>query len=376
MSRALKKTTGVIVREMHLQVDLRAYGYGRERLNLAPTPANIQYAARLRLEILAKIERGTFALADYFPESPRAAKDVQSLTFKQLAGEWLRVKRPEVQHSTFHHYEQTLSSYHFADLMDVRTVDLNYRALMNLLADFPKNGKTFNNVASVLRQVLEYGFKAKLLAEPLHDHVEMRRYQKPGPDPYTLQEAQAIIQAMPEGAPQNYYELAFFSGMRPSEQIALQWAKVDLKAGKMVVDAAITRGEEKGTKTGVTRTVELTGNALEALKRQRAISNQGAVYVFEAGNGKPLASTDAPLDAWWRPTVTSLDVRYRDARQTRHTFATMCLMAGITPGWVATQMGHSIEMFFRVYSRWIEGADYGAERRKLESFVSSQPPNR
>lgn len=372
MSRALKKTTGVIVREMHLQVDLRAYGYGRERLDLAPTPANIQYAARLRLEILAKIERGTFALTDYFPESPRATKDVQSLTFKQLAGEWLRVKRPEVQHSTFHHYEQTLSSYHFADLMDVRTVDLNYRALMNLLADFPKNGKTFNNVASVLRQVLEYGFKAKLLAEPLHDHVEMRRYQKPGPDPYTLQEAQAIIQAMPEGAPRNYYELAFFSGMRPSEQIALQWTKVDLKAGKMVVDAAITRGEEKGTKTGVTRTVELTGNALEALKRQRAISNQGAVYVFEAGDGKPRASTDAPLDAWWRPTVTALDVRYRDARQTRHTFATMCLMAGITPGWVATQMGHSIEMFFRVYSRWIEGADRGAEMRKLESYLSAK----
>lgn len=372
MSRALKKTTGVIVREMHLQVDLRAYGYGRERLDLAPTPANIQYAARLRLEILAKIERGTFALADYFPESPRAAKDVQSLTFKQLAGEWLRVKRPEVQHSTFHHYEQTLSSYHFADLMDVRTVDLNYRALMNLLADFPKNGKTFNNVASVLRQVLEYGFKAKLLAEPLHDHVEMRRYQKPGPDPYTLQEAQAIIQAMPEGAPRNYYELAFFSGMRPSEQIALQWAKVDLKAGKMVVDAAITRGEEKGTKTGITRTVELTGNALEALKRQRAISNQGAVYVFETGDGKPPASTDAPLDAWWRPTVASLNVRYRDARQTRHTFATMCLMAGITPGWVATQMGHSIEMFFRVYSRWIEGADNGVERKRLDAFISAE----
>lgn len=369
MSRALKKTTGVIVRESHLQVDLRAQGFGRERLALAPTPANIQYAARLRLEILAKIERGTFALADYFPDSPRATKDVQSLTFKQLAGEWLRVKRPEVQYSTFHHYNQTLGSYHFADLMDVRIADLSYRALMNLLAGFPKNGKTFNNVASVLRQVLEYGFKAKLLSEPLHDHVQMRRYQKPGPDPYTLQEAQTIIQAMPEGEARNYYELAFFSGMRPSEQIALQWAKVDLKAGKMVVDAAITRGEEKGTKTGVTRTVELTGNALEALKRQRSISKAGAIYVFESSDGQPLPSADAPLDAWWRPNVSALELRYRYARQTRHTFATMCLMAGITPGWVAMQLGHSIEMFFRVYSRWIEGADNGAERKKLDSFI-------
>lgn len=45
-------------------------------------------------------------------------------------------------------------------------------------------------------------------------------------------------------------------------------------------------------------------------------------------------------------------------------------MAGITPGWVAMQMGHSIEMFFRVYSRWIQGADQGAERRKLDAFIA------
>ena len=80
MPRAVAKTTGVIVRESHLQIDLRAQGFGRERLDLAPTPANIQYAARLRLEILAKIERGAFALADYFPDSPHAVKDAQAPT--------------------------------------------------------------------------------------------------------------------------------------------------------------------------------------------------------------------------------------------------------------------------------------------------------
>jgi len=34
-------------------------------------------------------------------------------------------------------------------------------------------------------------------------------------------------------------------------------------------------------------------------------------------------------------------------------------------------MGHSPEMFFRVYSRWIEGADKGAERRKLDAFLKT-----
>ena len=46
--------------------------------------------------------------------------------------------------------------------------------------------------------------------------------------------------------------------------------------------------------------------------------------------------------------------------------------AGLTPGWVAMQMGHSPEMFFRVYSRWIQGADQGAERRKLDAFLGDK----
>jgi len=43
-------------------------------------------------------------------------------------------------------------------------------------------------------------------------------------------------------------------------------------------------------------------------------------------------------------------------------------MAGITPAWDATQLGHALE-FFRVYSRWVVGADPGAENRKLDAHV-------
>ena len=64
MSRRQDNTAGVIVRDAHLQIDLRAQGFGRERLDLTPTPANINFAKRMRAEILGKIERGTFVLAE------------------------------------------------------------------------------------------------------------------------------------------------------------------------------------------------------------------------------------------------------------------------------------------------------------------------
>lgn len=366
---------GVIVRDKYLQIDLRAHGFGRERLELQPTPANVRHAERMRAEILGKIERGTFVLADYFPDSPRARADVPSMTVGQLFEEWLDVKKPELQHSTIHSYQQTIDSYHFDAVRKDLVGDFNFRALKRLLARLPANPKTFNNVASVLRQVLEYGYKAKILAEPLHESIEMRRRQKPEPDPFTLDEVEVLLGKMKAEAARNYFEFAFFSGLRPSELIALTWAKVDLRSGTVMVDSALTRGRVKGTKTSEVRKVELPSRARDALERQRKVSQLAGGRVFLTVAGGELENTDMPLDSWWKPAMKVSGIRHRDARQTRHTYATMMLMAGVTPAYAARQMGHGIEMFLRTYSKWIDGADKGAEQRKLDSFISASKPN-
>nr|WP_180318009.1 site-specific integrase [Delftia acidovorans] len=366
---------GVIVRDKYLQIDLRAHGFGRERLELQPTPANVRHAERMRAEILGKIERGTFVLADYFPDSPRARADVPSMTVGQLFGEWLDVKKPELQHSTIHSYQQTIDSYHFDAVRKDLVGDFNFRALKRLLARLPANPKTFNNVASVLRQVLEYGYKAKIMAEPLHESIEMRRRQKPEPDPFTLDEVEVLLGKMKAEAARNYFEFAFFSGLRPSELIALTWAKVDLRSGTVMVDSALTRGRVKGTKTSEVRKVELPSRARDALERQRKVSQLAGGRVFLTVAGGELENTDMPLDSWWKPAMKVSGIRHRDARQTRHTYATMMLMAGVTPAYAARQMGHGIEMFLRTYSKWIDGADKGAEQRKLDSFISASKPN-
>lgn len=288
---------GVIVRDKYLQIDLRAHGFGRERLELQPTPANIRHAERMRAEILGKIERGTFVLGDYFPDSPRARADVPSMTVGQLFGEWLDVKKPELQHSTIHSYQQTIDSYHFDGVRRDLVGNFTFRSLKRLLARLPANPKTFNNVASVLRQVLEYGYKAKILTEPLHESIEMRRRQKPEPDPFTLDEVEVLLGKMKAEAARNYFEFAFFSGLRPSELIALTWSKVDLRSGTVMVDSALTRGRVKGTKTSEVRKVELPGRARDALESQRKVSQLAGGRVFLTVAGGELENTDMPLDS-------------------------------------------------------------------------------
>jgi integrase len=293
------------------------------------------------------------------------------MTWLQLRQEWIKIKTPDIEHSTLHHYEQSLGSYHFTDWNPLRLAEIDYRRLKAKLAALPANAKTFNNIASVLSMVLEYGHRAKLLREPLHEAIVMRRLAKPKPDPFSLPELEVMLQKMRDPRGVTFYEFAFFSGLRPSELIALRWADLDLRAGTATVRRAITRSKEKGTKTGEERTVEFNARAKAAIERQRAVSQLASEFVFLGMDSQPYTTTDGPLEAWWKPAMKLSGLRERDARQTRHTYATLCLHAGSKPGWVASQLGHSVEMFYRVYSRWIPDADVGTERKKLDAFMAA-----
>lgn len=37
---------------------------------------------------------------------------------------------------------------------------------------------------------------------------------------------------------------------------------------------------------------------------------------------------------------------------TRHTYATMSLMAGMSPAFIANQLGHSVKMLLSTYAKW------------------------
>ena len=63
--------------------------------------------------------------------------------------------------------------------------------------------------------------------------------------------------------------------------------------------------------------------------------------------------------------------RWRNFYQTRHTYATLNLMAGANPMWVAEQLGHAtMQMVLTVYSKWIDGADKSQESGKIDTMFS------
>ncbi|MFT0533161.1 tyrosine-type recombinase/integrase [Castellaniella hirudinis] len=124
----------------------------------------------------------------------------------------------------------------------------------------------------------------------------------------------------------NYFEVAFFTGLRPSELIAIRWPAVDFRRETLKVAAARVRATDKDTKTHAIRYVDLQGPARAALQRQRdlAESKTGLVFLNPKTN-RNFADTAAPLDVWY-DALKAAGVRKHGARQTRHTYATPACM--------------------------------------------------
>jgi integrase len=94
---------------------------------------------------------------------------------------------------------------------------------------------------------------------------------------------------------------------------------------------------------------------LEALKAQKTHTLLKGVEVFQnPRSGERWTGDQAIRKTLWSPALKRAGIRYRNPYQTRHTYASMMLMAGEHVMWVAKQMGHTDWAFTaRTYSRWI-----------------------
>ncbi|MGO3125479.1 MAG: hypothetical protein ACTIKR_15760 [Advenella sp.] len=144
------------------------------------------------------------------------------------------------------------------------------------------------------------------------------------------------------------------------------------------VDAARVQARDKGTNTNKIRYVDLQTPAIKALERQRALTWSPNGYVFiNPRTGQRFADSSRPLQVWHK-ALRGVDFRARGAKQTRHTYATLCLHVGMNPAYVSRPMGHAnaqifAKMFFEVYSRWIDGDANTREKAKMDAYLKAIP---
>lgn len=370
---------GIEVRDTSIRIKFVLNGETiRERLTvngvpLAPTPANLKYATKVAADVRKKIAQDLFEFADFFPESPRA-KLAPASTFGKLAGQWLKSKG-QLEAATLDQYTNAIKIWEKIFGADTAMDKLTYQVLSSKIGGHPwASGKSANNYLIVLRGVFAFEYNGRRTADNPMVGITNLPVVKKLPDPLTGDERDAILASMTEKYDPRvaaYFAFAFYTGMRPEEMIALRWSDIDMNSNTARIQRVRTfRGTERdGSKTHAERDVDLVSRARDALKVMRPFTFlKPDAEVFESPTtGKAWYDERSQRDNFWTPTLKRLGIRHRRAYNTRHTYATSALMAGVNPAYIARQLGHAnTKMLFEKYARWIDGADKGQEKLNLE----------
>ena len=374
-----REGNGVEVRDKSIRVNFTLNGVRqRVTLDIPPTPANERYAEKLVTKVRTAINRGTFEWDVFFPDAPQAKAKNPANTFGEWCDLWLDTKG-RLATKTLNQYRNSLNVWKELLGADRQMDELQHATVAAVVGKTPwASAKLLNNYLITLRGVFALAGRSLKTENPMAG-IENSKHQKPPPDPLSFQEMEQVLAHMKKHCDPRmwaYFEVAFFTGMRPEELIALKWGDVDWKGQTIRVERARTAGEVKPLKTYNARDVDLVSRALAAIQSMKPWTFMGGpdAEIFQnIETSKPLHDERSQRDHFWTPTLRKLGIRHRRAYQTRHTYATNSLAAGINPTYIARQMGHkNAKMLFTVYAKWIDGADRGREKAKMEQMLGNE----
>lgn len=268
--------------------------------------------------------------------------------FAEAAQEWLNII--EVKRVTRMTYVGELNRYWLPRFGNWMCHEIKEKDVKIAIAELDIHWKAKKNCLTPLRGVLDY---AEVSPNPALA-VTVKRGQKKKIERYTPDERDLLLSRL-KGDCKVYFAIAFGTGMRPSEILALTWDRWD--GERFYVDRGIVRGRvEESTKTNQARYVyvptwvrPLVNSLTSRFKGSWLFINQRKSYF----------TAPETFNKRWKEAHDHLDrnqrIPYRHPYTCRHTRAAELLSSGSSRyAEMAAQLGHGLDMFLNIYSEFID----------------------
>jgi len=338
-----------------------------EGTDLADTPDNRKLAEAQAVLISREIKKGTFDYLKWFPNGNKAhlfrpqEQADKDLTVGEYFRLWIESKKPPtVRAGLERDYREHFNRYILPQFENVNLKDVSPRKLLDFRLHLTeKRGLKLKSA----RTIIDATFRAMmrdarkidgLISSDPFAALDWPRLPTTRPDPFSVEERNAVLQQFRAKTPFYYpfvYTL-FFTGMRPSEALALRWGDVDLKA----VFVSITKSRymgDNGTKTpGSDREIKLMSELVEILGDFKPLHVTESSYVFLNQEGALLNFHTWRGGVWYR-VLRSCDVRPRKPYSCRSTFISVGLSNGVNIKWLADYCGTWVAMIEKHYGKYI-----------------------
>ncbi|WP_066155529.1 tyrosine-type recombinase/integrase [Aliarcobacter cryaerophilus] len=192
--------------------------------------------------------------------------------------------------------------------------------------------------------------------------------------PFTLQEIDLIL-TYKENPYKQFLGVAFFTGARTGEILALEWKDIDFENKTITINKTRTLGITKIPKTKSSiRVIDMLPQCEFFLREQRKITGLSQ-NVFLRASGK-IFSHSGDLAKGWHKLLKSLNLEKRSIYQTRHTFASNMLSNKEEPLWVSQMLGHkNLNITLEKYTKYLKVEKTGRKTTFLDDEYFSFAQN-
>jgi len=340
-----------------------------EGTGLKDTAKNRKRVEARAVLITEEMENGAFDYLKRFPDGNRAElfKPKDESKPQTVGGYfivWIEGKKPPfVRAGLERDYREHFKRYILPQFEAVELSDVTPRKLV----DFRTHLQEVRGLSlKSCRTIIDASFRAMMRDARKIDHLietdpfaalDWPRPTLQKPDPFTEDERDKITHHFHEKN-RFYFPLVytlFWTGMRPSEALALRWEDVDLKRGSLSISKSRYMGTENSTKTAASeREIRLLPGVIEVLSAMKPLHVAVNEHIFKNHEGKPVNFHTWRAKDWYR-ALRATGLRERKPYASRHTFISAGLSNGVNIKWLGEYCGTSVTMIEKHYGKYIRG---------------------
>ncbi|MFP6295121.1 tyrosine-type recombinase/integrase [Helicobacter pylori] len=228
------------------------------------------------------------------------------------------------------------------------------------LKHYKKN--TIHNLNANLKSFLAFCEAERFIEKNPYYAITLKNAQEAKAiDPFSLEEVKTLLENAPSLRLKAFLMVAFFTGMRTGEQLALTWEDIDFNEKKIVINKSLNElGQITSPKNKPSiREVDLLETVEKILKELKESEPANKKFVFI-----DMPKRSSIFQRHFKNLLKAFNLKDRKLYTTRHTFASLMLSQGEEAMWVSKTLGHKdLNTTYKTYSHYITKQD--KERAKF-----------
>lgn len=236
------------------------------------------------------------------------------------------------------HIAPTFSKYMVAD---IKALDIE--KWQNMLLSNGKSPALVKKCRSIISMVLKKAVGNDLIAKNPCDYAEIISVSHEKKPPYKVDEIRSIFQAVEgQGFFETYLKVAFGTGMRVGEILALKWQDIDFSNNVIYLCRSISKGKIKGDthQKNHQRLVVMPQFVSDSLKK--AMASQTCEWIFPSPKTQqPYCESKTLVKYHFKPLLEKAGVSYKTLMATRHSYISTMRNEGLDKDLIQEIVGHA-----------------------------------